>query len=81
MKCIRCGKEFDDYKPYINAETYGGWPKYACPHCGKLYVFSRVIRIKVEPCEYMNTDVDDWGHKVVSDEEYYKKHTKGNDNG
>lgn len=74
MKCIRCGKEFDDYVPYKNAESYGGYPKYACPHCGKLYVFSRTITIEVEPCEYMDKDVDDWGHKVVSDEEYYKKH-------
>lgn len=73
MECVRCKKEFDDYAPYRNAETYGGYPKYACPHCGKLYVFSRRIIIDAEPCNYMDEmKQDDWGHKVVSDEEYYK---------
>lgn len=77
MKCIRCGKEFDDYAPYTNAEIYGGSPKYACPNCGKLYVFRREITINVSPCYYMDdVDYDDWGHKAVSDEEYYKTHKR-----
>lgn len=76
IECVRCGKEFDDYIPCRNVEIYGGFPKYACPHCGKLYVFSRRIIIDVEPCDYMDINHDDWEHDVVSDEEYNKTHKR-----
>lgn len=75
MKCIRCGKEFDEYTPYRNAECYGGFVLYACPHCGKMYSFMRTVVVKVaEGCSCRKED--DWGHKVISDEEYYKTHKK-----
>lgn len=75
IECVRCGKTFDDYIPCRNVRFYGGFPKYACPHCGKLYVFSRRIIIDVEPCDYIGDNTqDDWGQDVVSDEEYYKTH-------
>lgn len=70
MKCIRCEKEFDDYAPYRSTECYGGVAYYACPHCGKLYRFKRVVRITdAEDCADVKEE-DDWGNKVVSDEKY-----------
>lgn len=73
MKCTRCYQDFDDFIPYTNAENYGGMTYYACPHCGKLHVFKRIVIVR--PC---NDDLtwgmpnDARGNKVVTDEEYQK---------
>lgn len=76
MKCIRCEKEFDEYAPYRNAECYGVFVLYACPHCGKLYSFQRIVQIESAESFAINKEEDDWGHKVISDELYYKTNKK-----
>lgn len=79
MNCIRCKNSFDDYTPYRNAECYGDVVYYACPHCGKLYRFMRKVEVsEAEFCTEIHK-VDDWGHKVVSDEKYYKRQTDKTD--
>lgn len=72
MECVRCKKEFDDYVPYMNAEWYGNIVYYACPHCGKLYRFQRTVEISDAEFCVESHETDNWGHKVVSDEEYCK---------
>lgn len=76
MKCIRCGKEFNSYIPYRNAESYGEIVYYACEHCGKLYRFERKVEISDAEFCADSYQVDNWGHDVVSDEEYYKTHKR-----
>ena len=49
MKCIRCNNLFDSSIPEINAECYGGCKTYACPLCGKLYVFTRIVKVDAVP--------------------------------
>lgn len=72
MKCIRCEKEFNDYIPRVNTESYGGPSYYTCPHCGKLYEFKRVVVVEpVGDMEYQSRrEEDDWGNKVVKDKDY-----------
>lgn len=71
MKCIRCNCEFDDYKPERNCESYGGPVYYACPHCGKLYKYSRIVIVNaVDDSEYSSKEFDDWGSKVILDKDY-----------
>lgn len=71
MECVRCKKNFDSVIAELNAEQFGN-NICACPHCGKAYYFERIMRIKVTPIDntYHLHKTDDWGERIVSDEEY-----------
>lgn len=57
MKCIRCNNLFDSSIPEINAECYGGCKTYACPLCGKLYVFTRIVNLSsTYKCNFLGAD-------------------------
>jgi hypothetical protein len=64
--------EFCENIPELNAEFYGGPVYYACPHCGKLYRFNRIVT--VSPCNddefYSNKEEDDWLNRIVKDKDY-----------
>lgn len=71
MKCSRCSRDFDDYVPRTNAENYGEVVYYACPHCGKLHSFKRVVVAK--PCDddlACGMGKDGWGNTIVTDNGY-----------
>lgn len=70
MICERCKTELDVSVQERNAEAYGS-NYYACPKCGKLYCFFRTVIVNNNPFNY-GIKEDDWGHQVVTDEEYYK---------
>lgn len=72
MKCIRCNNTFSSTIPEANAEKYGNDETYACPHCGKLYVFTRIISVDAVPDENICEPRDNWGNPVVKDSEYKK---------
>lgn len=72
MKCIRCNNLFDSSIPEINAECYGGYKTYACPLCGKLYVFTRIVKVDAVPDENICELEDNWGSPIVKDSEYKK---------
>lgn len=65
MICVRCKKEINDAIPEINAENYGGPAYWACPECGKLYVYNRIVVCRpVEDSEYASCKgEDDWVEK------------------
>ena len=69
MKCLRCANEFNISTAKLNAEVYGS-NVCACPHCGKAYIFSREISVSVMPFYSTNRDSDDWGNKIVTDDDY-----------
>lgn len=76
MKCVRCGKEFNNDIVAINAEIYGSITISTCPHCGKAYFSRRIIRINFEPIDDITlggTKNDDWGDTIVTDKEYNSK--------
>lgn len=68
MVCARCGKVLDTYKQERNADSYGS-NIYACPHCGKPYRFSRQV-VVTELSVDTQLKEDDWGNKVINDENY-----------
>nr|DAY88058.1 MAG TPA: RimK-related lysine biosynthesis protein, Probable-dependent amine/thiol ligase family Amino-group [Caudoviricetes sp.] len=70
MKCKRCGQEFDGYAPMMNAAYYNDIVRYACPHCGKLHEFRRVIKVIPISDEDVCLYKDNWGNKIVKDEDY-----------
>lgn len=71
MVCTRCGKVLDTYKQERNADSYGS-NIYACPKCGKPYMFVRKVVITELPIN-TNLKEDDWGNKVVNDVTFAKK--------
>ena len=63
--------EFYGDIPELNVECYGDPVYYACPHCGKLYRFNRVVT--ASPCnddEFSDNEEDDWLNKIVRDKDY-----------
>lgn len=71
MKCPRCGYKLDtDHCARDNADAYGA-NVYACPNCGKPFTFYRVVVCQALPSMFYH-DVDNWGRKIVNDEEYKK---------
>ena len=69
FKCPRCGHNLDmDACARDNALAYGS-NIYACPKCGKPFIFYRVVLCKELPENY-STQEDDWGRKIVSDANY-----------
>lgn len=72
--CDRCKKSMDTITAEMNAYHYGQ-NYYACEHCGMLYSIYRPEFIAYKPLGYWNEKTeDDWGKKVVSDNEYKKKY-------
>lgn len=70
MICVRCKNNFDNSIPERNTENYEGLSYYACPHCGKLYRFKRIIVSQpVDDVNIYNKE-DDWGNKIVKDKDY-----------
>lgn len=71
MECVRCKRDFGDYTPERNCESYGGPVYYACPYCGKLYKYIRVVMVdQVDDSDYSPKETDDWGNKIVLDKDY-----------
>lgn len=73
MVCTRCGKVLDTYKQERNADSYCS-NIYACPHCGKPYMFSRQVVVKELSAETQLKE-DDWGHRIVNDVTFSQKNT------
>lgn len=71
MNCVRCGKNFQDDIPTRNVESFGNDAYFSCPHCGKLYRFSRKIDVSAVPDEDFTYDEDEWGKRIVKDCEYH----------
>ena len=70
MKCVRCHKKMDTSRAEMNARCYGS-NFYACPHCGMPYNVYRPETICITPTYSGGRKEDDWGHNVVTNEEYY----------
>lgn len=72
LKCPRCGHNLDsDNCATDNALAYGK-NIYACPKCGKPYVFYRTAICKPLPETYSGKE-DDWGRPIVNDRNYKPK--------
>lgn len=71
MVCTRCGKVLDTYKQERNADSYG-LNIYACPKCGKPYMFSRQV-VVTELSVDTQLKEDDWGNRIVNDVTFSKK--------
>ena len=46
--------------------------KHTHAHCGKLYVFTRIVKVDAVPDENICELEDNWGSPIVKDSEYKK---------
>lgn len=70
--CLRCLNEIDIFEPKSRSENYGGPVFWACPHCGKLYKFTRIINIEPVNDNQFESKLseDDYGKQVIKDINY-----------
>lgn len=72
MVCGRCKNECDVQYQEREVLAYGHSVEIICPHCGKLYIAERIVRIvpiEDECIDGMWTGKN--GNKIVKDSEYF----------
>lgn len=70
MICARCKKYFNSAIPERYTENYGNINYYACPYCGKLHRFKRIIVSRPAEDNEGPDEADDWGNKRIKDSDY-----------